>query len=54
MDNSCSIPYLVQAFYYVKNSGQNLVFKLAKPLTSMTAASKSGILTTMCEQTKQT
>ena len=50
MDNIGHIPDLVQAFSYVENGGLNLVLKLAKPLTSMTVASNSIILTTMCEQ----
>ena len=53
MDNNCHIPDMVQAFSYVENGGLNLVLKLAKPLTCMTVASDSIILTTMCEQNKQ-
>ena len=54
MNNNCHTPDLIQAFSNVENGGLNLVFKLAKPLTCMTVASNSFILTTMREQNKQT
>ena len=55
MDNNYHIPDLVQAYSYVENGGLNLFFfKLAKPHTCMTVAPNSIILTTICEQNKQT
>ena len=50
MDNNCHIPDLVQVFSHEENSGLTLVLTLAKPLTCMTVASNSIILTMMCEQ----
>ena len=47
-------PDLIQALSYVINGGLNLVLELAKPLTCMTVASNSIVLTTMYEQNKQT
>ena len=49
MDNNLYID-LIQAFSYVDYGGFNLVLQLAKPLTCMTVASNSIILTTMCEK----
>ena len=54
MDNNCHIPDLVHAFSYVENGELNLVLKLAKRFSCMTVASNSVILTTKCEQNKQT
>ena len=46
IDNNYHIPDFVQAFSSVENGRLNLVLKLAKPLTCMTVASNSVILTT--------
>ena len=54
MDNNCHIPNFVQAFSYVESGGLNKVLQLAKPLTCMTVASNSIILSPMREQNKQT
>ena len=50
MDNNCHIPDLVHALSYEENGGLNQVLKLVKPLTCMTVASNSIILTTICEK----
>ena len=54
MDKNCHIPDLVQAFSNVENGGLNLFLQLAKPLTCMTVASNSIILSPMREQNRQT
>ena len=54
MDNSCHILGLVQAFSSAENGGLNLILKLDKPLTCMTVALNSIILTTEREQNIQT
>ena len=50
MDNNCHIPELEQAFSYVEKGGFHLVLQLAEPLTCMTVASTSIIMTTMRKQ----
>ena len=54
MDKNCHFQESEQAFSYVETGGFNLVLKLAKPLTYVIVASNFIILTTMCEQNKQT
>ena len=54
IDKNCHIPDLGQAFSNVENGGLNLDLWLAKPLTCMTVASNSIILSPMREQNKQT
>ena len=54
IDINSHIPDSERGFSYVENGGLNLVLKLAKPVTCMTVASNSIILTTMCAQNKET